>query len=164
VKPVHQRGRRPGHPTARRVRSAGALRRCALSIAALGLGLLVARHRLARPLGALTSVAVSGLLVAPISWTHHYVWVVLAMFVLERDSPWWWTGATSVNFFSRPCGVWPVDLARSWGPPPEPWVSAAWVLWALALLASWALGSRPRRQAIVPTHAGEEGALPAPRV
>jgi alpha-1,2-mannosyltransferase len=139
----------------------------ALSIAALGLGLLAARHRLARydPLGALTSVAVSGLLVAPISWTHHYVWVVPALFVLVRDRSYWWAGATSVIFFLPPMwGLAGRPNAQLGYTPSELVLSAAWALWAVALLGFWALGGGSGRQAIVPAHAGKEAAMPAARV
>jgi alpha-1,2-mannosyltransferase len=48
-------------------------------VAAVGLGGLVAAARLHRrgdPLAAIVLVALTGLLVSPISWTHHWVWIV----------------------------------------------------------------------------------------
>lgn len=62
--------------------------------AALGIGVLLAVpavwlmwrfHRSGQPLGALLVTAFYGLLISPVSWSHHYVWVVplLALLVLR---------------------------------------------------------------------------------
>ena len=56
-----------------------------LSLAALALAVLAAHRRLTRhddSLGALVCIAIGGLLVSPISWTHHWVWFVPATLVL----------------------------------------------------------------------------------
>lgn len=78
---------------------------------ALGVGGLVVGTTLARRgdwLGAAAVTGITGLLVCPISWTHHWVWVMLALVVLLRGSrpsqlaagaayllfvlaPMWWT-------------------------------------------------------------------------
>lgn len=63
----------------------------ALLVLALG-GWVVRRHR-GDPFYALTAAAITGLLVSPISWSHHWVWVVPCVAVglrLGRRSPVAW--------------------------------------------------------------------------
>jgi len=44
-------------------------------------------------LGAATVAGVTGLLVSPISWTHHWVWILPALVVLLRGGSWSWIAA-----------------------------------------------------------------------
>jgi alpha-1,2-mannosyltransferase len=77
-----------------------------LAIGAAGLALAVAYARRNDWLAAAATTGVTGLLVSPISWTHHWVWVVPALIVLFHDgrryaaaagfllfalAPLWWT-------------------------------------------------------------------------
>ncbi|URN09300.1 glycosyltransferase 87 family protein [Actinomadura madurae] len=77
-----------------------------LTIGAFGLLLAAAWARRGDWLGATAVTGVTGLLLSPISWAHHWVWVVPALAVLLRDndrraavcgyilfmlSPLWWT-------------------------------------------------------------------------
>jgi alpha-1,2-mannosyltransferase len=45
-------------------------------VAALGLAVAVAASRSGQELLGVTAAAVTGLLISPVSWTHHWVWVV----------------------------------------------------------------------------------------
>jgi alpha-1,2-mannosyltransferase len=57
-----------------------------LSLLTLVLGVVVARDCLARHerVQAMLAIALTGLLISPISWTHHWVWVALIPVVLSR--------------------------------------------------------------------------------
>lgn len=76
----------------------------------IGMPLVARLTRMGRSTDALLALAIVGLLVSPISWTHHWVWVVLApMVLLERgrldraawapalvclvalSAPYWWS-------------------------------------------------------------------------
>ena len=48
----------------------------ALVVAALGLAVAVVSSRSGQELLGVTAAAVTGLLISPVSWTHHWVWVV----------------------------------------------------------------------------------------
>jgi hypothetical protein len=80
----------------------------ALAVGAAGLAVAAVLARRGDWLGAAAVTAVTGLIVSPISWTHHWVWVVPALFVLMRRgtggkiaaactyvlfvlAPMWWT-------------------------------------------------------------------------
>jgi alpha-1,2-mannosyltransferase len=58
-----------------------------LALAALGLATLAARRQLraGRSPQALCCIAIGGLLVSPISWTHHWVWLLPVALVLAVD-------------------------------------------------------------------------------
>jgi alpha-1,2-mannosyltransferase len=51
-------------------------------IAALGLAAAAALHRGGRPVAGWLTCALTGLLVSPISWDHHWVWMVPVLVVL----------------------------------------------------------------------------------
>jgi alpha-1,2-mannosyltransferase len=55
----------------------------ALSFATISLAVLAARRQLAQgsDLGAVVCLAVGGLLVSPVSWSHHWVWLVPALLI-----------------------------------------------------------------------------------
>ncbi|MGZ4148571.1 MAG: glycosyltransferase 87 family protein, partial [Actinomycetota bacterium] len=59
----------------------------AVACVALGVGMFRARetHRVGDELAAVTLVGLTGLLVSPISWSHHAVWIVPAMGVVLGD-------------------------------------------------------------------------------
>jgi alpha-1,2-mannosyltransferase len=56
-------------------------------LGALGLALATTLARRGDWLGAATVTGITGLLVSPISWTHHWVWVMPALVVLARYGP-----------------------------------------------------------------------------
>ncbi|GAB1514414.1 glycosyltransferase 87 family protein [Actinophytocola sp. KF-1] len=65
----------------------------ALAVAALG-WLAVRRARAAGDdLGALLAAAIAGLLASPVSWSHHWVWAMLAgVWLVPRLRDWHWPG------------------------------------------------------------------------
>lgn len=81
-----------------------------LFAAGLALGIAAARQQLRRldDVAALTSLAIGGLLASPLSWTHHWVWVVPAIMVLVSRRQWvvaWLMGlvfAAGVMWWVRP--------------------------------------------------------------
>jgi alpha-1,2-mannosyltransferase len=80
-----------------------------VAAAAGGLWLAAAAHRRSSPLLGVLVCAATGLLVSPISWVHHMVWVVPAILwlALAEDRPrrgLALAGATAVVFWSAP--VW----------------------------------------------------------
>ncbi|MGQ0840729.1 glycosyltransferase 87 family protein [Actinokineospora sp.] len=104
-------------------------------------------------LGAVLVTAVAGLLVCPVSWTHHWVWVVpLAAFLLGRAStgPRVALAALAVAFAG-----WQFRLVPSGAKAELRWtpldavLGNAYVLAGLVLLAVLALHARPRRAEVV---------------
>jgi alpha-1,2-mannosyltransferase len=80
-----------------------------LSTAAAGLWLAAQAHRRSSPFLGVLICAVTCLIVSPISWVHHMVWVVPAILwlALAPDRPRWGrplAAATAVLFWSAP--VW----------------------------------------------------------
>src|SRR5690606_27810525 len=78
-------------------------------LAALAVGLVLAppavllmrRFQLrGEPLPALLVTAFYGLLISPVSWTHHWVWAVPLLIVLLVRARWWVTAALTVVFAS----------------------------------------------------------------
>jgi alpha-1,2-mannosyltransferase len=106
-------------------------------------------------LGALLVVQLFGLLLSPISWTHHWVWLIPLMIWLLRgpmkDAPgarllgWGWLGLTLVGVpwllsFAQPT-IW--DISRPWY---LAWAGLIYIVAALATLAWMAVtGRRSRR-------------------
>lgn len=82
--------------------------------AALGLGAAALLHRCGRPVAGWVVCALTGLLVSPISWDHHWVWVVPVLVVLtdlavraSGQARWayWVLGGAVAGVF----GGWPED-------------------------------------------------------
>lgn len=101
-------------------------------------------RRARRPEVALAAVALCGLLVSPVSWVHHWVWLVPALLVLGRQAVAtrsFWTGAAVVLgvVVALVSPVWTVDFGQ--------WRSSVWtqflgdsyVLAGILLLATIAL-------------------------
>jgi alpha-1,2-mannosyltransferase len=57
-----------------------------LSVAAMALGLVAAQRQIdsGNDVAALVCIAFASLLASPISWTHHWIWAVIALLVLVR--------------------------------------------------------------------------------
>ena len=93
-----------------------------LGVSAVGLGLgLWAAHRQLRSgqeLAAVVCVAIGSLLASPISWTHHWLWVVPALIVLAGRRSWVLTWTVGLVFTVGP--MWLVhpgqlrELHHSW--------------------------------------------------
>jgi alpha-1,2-mannosyltransferase len=69
----------------------------------LGIGLATMAYRRSSPLLAVLVCAATGLLISPVSWTHHYVWIVpgLLWLVAGVDRPArgeWWAIAAALPF------------------------------------------------------------------
>ena len=93
--------------------------------------------------------ALAMLIVSPISWSHHWVWVVPIALALWERSRWAGVAWTAV-FVARPI-VWPPyarDREFGWSPP-EQLVGNAYLIAALAL-ASWAAVSLVRNTSAPP--------------
>jgi alpha-1,2-mannosyltransferase len=86
-----------------------------------GLALAVWAYRTSSPLLAICVCAATGLVVSPVSWVHHYVWVVpvLAWLALARDRPPggpWWALGLAVLLWAAPVW-WVPDLQTGYGGP-----------------------------------------------
>lgn len=97
------------------------------------------------PLAALVAVAAGSLLVSPISWTHHWVWVVPALVVMARRR--WWVATVAVTLVMYLPPMWAAD-----GDPlrlslAEQLVASTYVLLALAFLVALAVRPEARRTA-----------------
>jgi len=100
-------------------RAAGAVRAAtwvwlglAAAVTALGLVAAVALHRSGRPVQGWLTCALTGLLVSPISWDHHWVWMVPVLVVLAdaavraRGAARWAYGALAAGVAAL-FGAWP---------------------------------------------------------
>jgi alpha-1,2-mannosyltransferase len=123
-------------------------------IFAVGGLLLAARaYQRSSPLLGVLLCAATGLMVSPISWTHHYVWIVpvLAWLILAADRPraWkWWVITASVLFVVAPMSSVPSYL-HHYANPLEYARGNAFFLAALGfvVLASVMVWRRERRDA-----------------
>jgi alpha-1,2-mannosyltransferase len=114
----------------------------ALAVGLAGLAVAVWAHRRGHRLAGFVCCAVTGLLVSPISWTHHWIWDVPLLVWLTttawRRRSWRYAlaAAAAVAIFSGFLAIpWP-------GHPASPGLMAAsdqYVLYGLALLAGTAL-------------------------
>jgi alpha-1,2-mannosyltransferase len=87
--------------------------------------------------------ATTGLIVSPVSWSHHYVWVVpvLAWLTLGADRPRggrWWALGVAILFWAAPIW-WVPNVQRGYGGPVELLAANAFFLAAVAFLALSAL-------------------------
>ncbi|WP_436740377.1 glycosyltransferase 87 family protein [Streptomyces sp. BBFR102] len=125
----------------------------AVPTAAVGVAGLWLARRLVRRLGAASPwpvlvTAVTGLLVSPISWSHHWVWCVpLLVVVLARGNT-LLAAALTVLFLARPHWLLPhqgdLDLHFPWWQQP---LGAPYPVLGLGLLAvaAWVARGRPWR-------------------
>jgi alpha-1,2-mannosyltransferase len=84
----------------------------AAAVTALGLAAAAALHRSGRTVGGWLTCALTGLLVSPISWDHHWVWIVPVLVVLAdaavraRGAARWAYGALAAGVAAL-FGAWP---------------------------------------------------------
>lgn len=98
-----------------------ALAACAV-VAALGVVTAVRWHRRGEPVFAICLIGVTSLLASPVSWSHHFVWVVpMGLALLTGPSPRWlrlltlvWVGWVAAAPFKRLPNGGDVELAYTW--------------------------------------------------
>lgn len=125
--------------------------------AVLGLSLLWLMHRLfavGADAVAMVIMGVYALLASPVSWAHHWVWVVPGLLVLAahayRSTGWQrWVAAVvaalgALVFYSR--GIWQVEPEPSAAAPWSGWevaVGNSYVWWGLAfVVAAWVVSAK----------------------
>lgn len=111
---------------------------------------------------AVSATAVLMLLISPVSWSHHWVWMAVALpsmaFALHRVpsrdgrmrlAGWIIVAASVVAFYLTPKYLAVMAGAYEWGKDPQTqWqltVSSLGVVCGIAMLAYWALAYRPSR-------------------
>jgi alpha-1,2-mannosyltransferase len=111
---------------------------------------------------AVSATALLMLLISPVSWSHHWVWMAVALpsmaFALHRvPSPdgrmrlagWAIVAASAVAFYLTPKYLAVTAGAHEWGKDPQTqWqltASSLGVVCGIAMLAYWALAYRPSR-------------------
>ncbi|MDR6684829.1 alpha-1,2-mannosyltransferase [Arthrobacter sp. 1088] len=124
---------------------------------------------------AVSATAILMLLISPVSWSHHWVWVAVALpsmaFAMHRvpsrsgrmrTAGWIIVACSTVAFYMTPKNLAVWAGAAEWGKDPQTqWqlmVSSLGVVCGIALLVYWALAYRPSRTGLVPT------GMPAGRV
>jgi alpha-1,2-mannosyltransferase len=113
-----------------------------------GLAVATWAYRTSSPILGILLCAATGLIISPVSWSHHYVWIVplLAWLALAADRPrggrWWALGAAAL-FWANPI-FWVPNPQRGYGGPLALLAGNAYFLAALAflLLAAVLLWSR----------------------
>jgi alpha-1,2-mannosyltransferase len=119
-----------------------------LLFAAGGLAVAAWAHHASSPMLGILLCATTGLIISPVSWSHHYVWIVpvLAWLVLASDRPrggrWWALGA-AVLFWAAPIW-WVPNRQQGYGGPLVLLAGNSYFLAAVAflLLAVVLLSSR----------------------
>ncbi|QCO99480.1 DUF2029 domain-containing protein [Arthrobacter sp. 24S4-2] len=111
---------------------------------------------------AVSATALLMLLISPVSWSHHWVWMAVALpsmaFALHRVpsrdgrmrlAGWAIVAASAVAFYLTPKYLAVMAGAHEWGKDPQTqWqltVSSLGVVCGIAMLAYWALAYRPSR-------------------
>lgn len=124
---------------------------------------------------AVSATAILMLLISPVSWSHHWVWVAVALpsmaFAMHRvpsrsgrmrTAGWIIVAFSTVAFYMTPKNLAVWAGAAEWGKDPQTqWqlmVSSLGVVCGIALLVYWALAYRPSRTGLVPA------GMPAGRV
>jgi alpha-1,2-mannosyltransferase len=114
---------------------------------------------------AVSATAVLMLLISPVSWSHHWVWMAVALpsmaFAMHRVpsrrgkmrlAGWIIVAVTAVAFYLTPKYLAMMAGAQEWGKDPQTqWqlmVTSLGVLCGVALLVYWAVAYRPSRTAL----------------
>jgi len=115
-----------------------------------GLAVATWAYRTSSPMLGILLCAATGLIISPVSWSHHYVWIVplLAWLVLAADRPrsgWWWALGAAALFWAAPIW-WVPNPQRGYGGPLVLLAGNSYFLAAVAflLLAAVLLWSRHR--------------------
>lgn len=132
-----------------------------LLFAVTGLAVATWAYRTSSPMLGILLCAATGLVISPVSWSHHYVWIVplLAWLILAADRPrgrWWWALGVAALFWAAPIW-WVPNPQRGYGGPLVLLAGNSYFLAALAflLLAAVLLWSR-RRDLLRPDQTGRE--------
>jgi alpha-1,2-mannosyltransferase len=102
-----------------------------LSLGVMMLGLVAAKHQIdsGNDVNGLVCIAVGSLLASPVSWTHHWVWAVLALLVLVENRRWVASALIAAVFVVGPMWFAPrgqlLELRHNW------WQAAACVSYVL---------------------------------
>jgi alpha-1,2-mannosyltransferase len=112
-----------------------------VAVACCGIALAVQAHRRSSPLLGVLVCAGTGLLVSPISWPHHYVWIlpVLVWLVAGLDRPakgLYWAAAAAVVFMAVPPTP-PRDVNLLWYVRENAYVISTVVFLALVGIMLW---------------------------
>ena len=124
---------------------------------------------------AVSATAVLMLLISPVSWSHHWVWVAVALpsmaFAMHRvpsrsgrmrTAGWVIVVFSTIAFYMTPKNLAVWAGAAEWGKDPQTqWqltVSSLGVVCGIAMLAYWALAYRPSRASLRSTPSGKPGA------
>ena len=111
---------------------------------------------------AVSATAILMLLISPVSWSHHWVWVAVALpsmaFAMHRvpsrsgrmrTAGWVIVACSTVAFFMTPKNLAVWAGAAEWGKDPQTqWqlmISSLGVVCGIAMLVYWALAYRPSR-------------------
>jgi alpha-1,2-mannosyltransferase len=114
---------------------------------------------------AVSATAVLMLLISPVSWSHHWVWMAVALpcmgFAMHRVpsrdgkmrlAGWFIVAFSAVAFYLTPKYLAVMAGAQEWGKDPQTqWqliVASLGVLCGMAMLVYWALAYRPSRAAL----------------
>ena len=120
----------------------------ALSFGAMTLGLVAAQRQIdsGSDVNGLVCIAFGSLLASPVSWTHHWVWAVLALLVLVQDRRWVVSALLAAVFVIGPMWFAPrgqlLELRHNWW---QVIACLSYVLVGLAYLIFFALNRRPGR-------------------
>jgi alpha-1,2-mannosyltransferase len=139
----------------------------ALSVAVVALGLVAAKRQIesGNDVAGLVCIAFASLLASPISWTHHWVWAVIALLVLVKGRRFLAAGTLGVIFVVGPMWFAPrgqlIELQHNW------WQVTACVSYVMVALTFLIFFGLPRHgpqagQALSPVEAESVGALSPP--
>ena len=122
-----------------------------VALAAGGLALAAWAYRSSSAILGIVLCAATGLIISPISWAHHYVWVVpvLAWLTLGRDRPRggrWWAFGVAVLFWAAPLW-WVSDIKSGYGGPFTILAGNSFFLAAVAFLLAAGIMLWSRRRA-----------------
>lgn len=138
-----------------------------LLVATCGLALAACAYRRSSPMLGILLCAATGLIVSPVSWYHHYVWIVplLAWLLLGSDRPrgaTWWALGSAALFWAAPMW-WVPDPQRGFGGPlvlleGNSFFLATVAFLLLAVLLLWSRGRSGRSVAESGRSVAESGA------
>ena len=91
-----------------------------LSIGALSLGVIAAERKIdsGNDVNGLVCIGFASMLASPVSWTHHWVWAVLALLVLVQGRRWFAAAVLGAVFVIGPMWFTPrgqlLELRHNW--------------------------------------------------